>query len=69
MMVTQLPAGTTAGELALNVYSLDPGRNKERIEAGSKVIRVTGVDKSVKESDLENLFSKVWPSSTGAKFD
>jgi len=38
--------------LALNVYSPDPGRNKEQIEAGSKVIRITGVDKSVKTSDI-----------------
>ena len=43
----------------MNVHISDPGRKKERTDAGSKEIRVTGVAKSVKKSDLESLFSKV----------
>ena len=54
--------------LAMNVYSSDPWRKKERTKAGSKELRATGVAKSVKRSDLGSLFSKVSPSPTGAGF-
>jgi len=53
----------------MNVYVSNHGRKKERTDAGSKEIRVTGVSRSVKKSDLESLFFKVNPSSTGAEFD
>ena len=55
--------------LAMNVYISDPGRKKERTDAGSKELRVTGVAKSVKKTDLESLFSKVNPCPIGAEFD
>ena len=53
----------------MNVYISDPGRKKERTDAGSKELRVTGVAKSVKKTDLESLFSKVNPCPIGAEFD
>ena len=53
----------------MSVYISDPGRKKERTDAGSKEIRVTGVTKSVKKADLESLFAKVNPSPAGAEFD
>jgi len=55
--------------MAVNIYISDPGRKKERTDADSKGIRVTGVGKSVKKSNLGSLLSKVCPSSTGAEFD
>ena len=52
----------------MGVYLSDPARKKERTDAGSKEIRVTGVAKSVTKADLENLFAKVNPSPPGAEF-
>jgi len=49
----------------MKVYISEPARRKERTDAGSKEIRVTGVAKSVTKADLENLFAKVNPSSHG----
>lgn len=49
----------------MNVYISDPARKKVRTDAGAKEIRVTGVAKAVTKADLENLFSKVNPSSVG----
>lgn len=53
----------------MSVYISDPGRKKERTDAGSKEIRVTGVAKSVKKTDLESLFAKVNPSPVDAEFN
>ena len=53
----------------MSVHISDPGRRKERTDAGSKEIRVTGVTKSVKKVDLESLFAKVNPRPAGAEFD
>lgn len=61
--------GTDAGPgLEMGVYPCDPAHKKERTDAGSKEIRVTGVAKSVTKADLENLFAKVSPSPAGAGF-
>ena len=53
----------------MSVYISDPGRKKERTDAGSKDIRLTGVTKSVKKADLESLFAKVNSRPAGAEFD
>lgn len=52
----------------MNVYISDPMRKKERTDAGSKEIRVTGVAKSVTKVDLENFFAKVNLSPVVAEF-
>lgn len=45
--------------MALSVAISDPGRKKERTDAGSRELRVTGVSKGVVQKDLETLFEKV----------
>ena len=45
------------------------GVRKNGTDAGSKEIRVTGVAKSVKKTDLESLISKVNTRPIGAEFD
>ena len=52
----------------MGVYISDPARKKERTDAGSKEIRVTGVVKSVTKVDLEDLFAKVNLRPAGAEF-
>jgi hypothetical protein len=54
--------------LAMNVYISDPGRKKERTDAGSKEIRVTGVARSVTRADLESLFAKVNPNTAASEY-
>ena len=44
--------------LATNIYISDPGHKKERTDAGSKEIRVTGVATLVKKADIESLLPR-----------
>ena len=53
----------------MNVYISNPEHKKERTDAGSKEIRVTGGATSVKKADLESLFFEINTRPIGTEFD